>query len=64
MFGAYKRLSQADVIPLDVHAANIVIGRHSGRPYIVDFEMAHLGPAASSQRAKQFETEIARRFRV
>jgi tRNA A-37 threonylcarbamoyl transferase component Bud32 len=37
---AYRRARTLGVIPRDIHPANVILGKNSGKPYLVDFELA------------------------
>jgi serine/threonine protein kinase len=64
VLAAYENIHALSVIPRDLHPANIIIGRRSGRPYVVDFEIAFLGSAASRRRAEQHESELLDKLKL
>ncbi len=64
VLAAYQQIHALGVIPRDRHPANIIVGRHSGRPYLVDFEIAFLGSAASALRAELCECELSRNLKL
>jgi serine/threonine protein kinase len=64
VLAAYENIHALRVIPRDLHPANIIIGRHSGRPYLIDFEIAFLGSAASRRRADQRESELSHKLKL
>jgi tRNA A-37 threonylcarbamoyl transferase component Bud32 len=64
ILAVFRRVHACGVIPRDVHLANIIIGRDSGKPYLVDFELSYLGAAASPERAVQSEELLARKLKI